>query len=206
MLFRGDSANKARIVSLCLAAAVIYGVVHDQITARLCIEYFTVAHPPLFSATSATVVALCWGVAATAGIGAVFGVVLALVCQAGDAPPLAASLLVGRIARLVAGMAVSAIVAGVSGYVLALHGVVSMPSSFSELIPAVRHNRFIAVWFAHAGSYIAGLYGGSTLVFGIWRERGKPAVLALFPRTPAAAFRSGILVLIAAYIAWRRIA
>jgi len=29
------------IVLLCVAAAVVYGIVHDQITARVCVEYFT---------------------------------------------------------------------------------------------------------------------------------------------------------------------
>jgi hypothetical protein len=27
-----------RIVLLCIAAAIVYGVVHDQVTARICIE------------------------------------------------------------------------------------------------------------------------------------------------------------------------
>jgi len=30
------------IVLLCVIAAVAYGVVHDQITVRVCLEYFTV--------------------------------------------------------------------------------------------------------------------------------------------------------------------
>lgn len=38
--------NAAGIVLLCAVVATTYGVVHDQITARLCIEYFTIDHPP----------------------------------------------------------------------------------------------------------------------------------------------------------------
>lgn len=34
-----------RIVALSVLAAVTYGVLHDQVTARMCLEYFTVAHP-----------------------------------------------------------------------------------------------------------------------------------------------------------------
>lgn len=30
------------IVLLCIASAVVYGILHDQITARLCVEYFTI--------------------------------------------------------------------------------------------------------------------------------------------------------------------
>ena len=36
------------IVLMCVFAAVVYGVIHDQITARVCVEYFTVGHPPIF--------------------------------------------------------------------------------------------------------------------------------------------------------------
>ena len=37
-----------KILLLSLAAVVGYGVLHDQVTARVCPEYFTVGHPPVF--------------------------------------------------------------------------------------------------------------------------------------------------------------
>ena len=79
--------KKLQIVLLSVLAACSYGVIHDQITARLCIEYFTVAHPPLFHTGSTTLLALCWGVSATAGIGAALGVVLAMVSQSDGPTP-----------------------------------------------------------------------------------------------------------------------
>ena len=36
-----------RIVGLTLFAAVVFRVLHDPITARVCIEYFTIGHPPI---------------------------------------------------------------------------------------------------------------------------------------------------------------
>jgi hypothetical protein len=79
--------KKLQIVLLSILAAYTYGVVHDQITARVCVEYFTIAHPPLFHTTSTTLLALCWGVSTTAGIGAAVGVILALVFESdGPAP------------------------------------------------------------------------------------------------------------------------
>jgi hypothetical protein len=38
------------IVLLCVLAAVVYGVLHDQVTARICVEYFTIGHLPIFGA------------------------------------------------------------------------------------------------------------------------------------------------------------
>lgn len=37
------------VVLLCVTSAVAYGVVHDQITARVCVEYFTIDHLPVFT-------------------------------------------------------------------------------------------------------------------------------------------------------------
>ena len=36
------------IVLLCVASAAVYGIVHDQVTARICVEYFTIGHAPVF--------------------------------------------------------------------------------------------------------------------------------------------------------------
>ena len=36
------------IVLLSVLTCVTYGIVHDQITARICVEYFTIGHPPVF--------------------------------------------------------------------------------------------------------------------------------------------------------------
>jgi hypothetical protein len=199
--------NQAKIVLLCVAGAIIYGVLHDQVTARLCIEYFTVAHPPLFpTVTSPTLIALCWGVTATLGIGLVLGVLLALAAQSGSEPPLPASQLLAPIARLLATMAVAAFGADVSGFFLAERGVISIPADFAEAIPLARHHQFMAVWFAHGASYFVGLVGGASIVFRVWRARGRPVFISLLPHSPAEVCIAMILVMIAAYVFWIRFA
>jgi hypothetical protein len=196
--------NRARIVLLCVGAAITYGVLHDQVTARLCIEYFTVAHPPLLSATSPTMVALCWGVAATAGIGTVLGVLLALVAHAGSQPPVAASRLFRPVLKLLMAMAISAVFAGTCGFFLAQHETISIPDALRNAIPPSRHHVFMAVWFAHAASYLVGLGGGALLVFRVWRVRGRPGVLSIFPRSPIAILRATVIITVAAYVLWIR--
>ena len=47
-----------KIVAFCVAAAIAYGILHDQVTAHLCVEYFTIAHPPVFHTESASVMSL----------------------------------------------------------------------------------------------------------------------------------------------------
>ncbi len=196
--------NRAKITLLCVAAAVAYGVVHDQITARLCIEYFTVAHPPIFPVTSPPVIVLCWGVASTIGIGLVFGVLLALVAHSGGEPPLPASRLLRPVMVLLVATAIAAFVSGWCGYLLAQRGVIAIPAGYADVVPAERHHAFMAVWFAHGASYLTGLSGGIILVFRVWRARGGAPVVPLFPRSRAGAIRAAVVVAVAAYILWIR--
>ena len=58
-----------RIIGLCISAAVLYGVAHDQVTARVCVEYFTIGHPRIIATESPTVLGLAWGVIATWWVG-----------------------------------------------------------------------------------------------------------------------------------------
>lgn len=197
--------NKLKIVIVTALAAVAYGILHDQITARLCIEYFTVAHPPLFSATSPTVVAVCWGITATVGFGVILGLILANIAHAGNMPPTRADSLRRPLAKLLASMAIAASTAGLCGYLLARNQIIPIPDGLRSAIPVSRHHLFIAVWFAHCASYIAGLGSGSYIAFRIWKKRGRPFVFALVPSTPAATIRAIVLVIVTGYIIWLRL-
>jgi len=55
------------IVLLCIGSAVMYGVLHDQVTARICVEYFTIGHPPVFPTDDPTLLGIGWGIIATGG-------------------------------------------------------------------------------------------------------------------------------------------
>jgi len=50
------------IILLCVDAAILYGIFHDQVTARLCVEYFTIGHPNIFGTDNPTVLAIAWGI------------------------------------------------------------------------------------------------------------------------------------------------
>jgi hypothetical protein len=196
--------ERAQIVLLSVVAACSYGVIHDQITARLCIEYFTIAHPPLFHTSSPTLLALCWGVAATAGLGAILGVVLALVSQSGGKDPYPVAQLARSILLLLITMGAGAFVAGIAGYELSNRGFVSIPASLAVAIPAHQHDYFMAVWFAHCTSYLLGLGGGALVCFRIWQRRGRPSIIPLYPRTRTASIRAGCIAALAIFIIWSR--
>jgi hypothetical protein len=121
-----------RIILTCVVAAVLYGIVHDQFTAHICVEYFSVFHPPVFSTTSPTLLALGWGVIATWWMGAFLGVLLAFAARTGSRNKMDASELVRPISKLLAAIGLLATVAGLTGYVLASRGAIA-PSGWLAL-------------------------------------------------------------------------
>jgi hypothetical protein len=166
-----------KILLLCIGAAIGYGVVHDQITARICVEYFTVAHPPVFSTDSPTLLGLGWGVIATWWVGAFLGVLLAIAALAGRWPILPASQLKHPVGRLLMGMVAVAVVSGLTGYLLTKQGVVGI-GGWETAIPRSKHNAFAADMWAHSASYLVGFVGGLGLaVRTLWlrwrRTRGS---------------------------------
>jgi len=156
-----------KIVGICTLAAIAYGIIHDQITARICVEYFTVFHPPILGDTqSPTLLAFGWGVIATWWVGVLLGVPLAVAARVGSRPRLTVSDLLPMIRTLLIVMAVCAFVAGVVGY---FWGV--MPSSMATLLPPERYRRFLVDWWAHNASYASGFIGGIVLWITAYRKR-----------------------------------
>lgn len=162
-----------QILLLCVGAAIAYGVVHDQITARICVEYFTVAHPPVFSTDSPTLLGLGWGVIATWWVGAFLGVLLALASLAGNRPTVRAAQLVRPLGCLLTVMAVGAFASGLIGYLLTQQRVVGI-GGWEGAIPEPKHAAFAADLWAHSASYLFGFLGGLGLVFRTGWRRWRP--------------------------------
>lgn len=149
-----------KIVLFAVFAAIMYGILHDQVTAHLCVEYFTIAHPPVFHTQSPFLLALGWGVLATWWVGLPLGVALAVVSRVGSAPKLSLAQLRPWILKLLLSMAGCALVAGLMGALLVATGVVEVPGGWASAIPASKQIAFSADAWAHSASYISGIVGG----------------------------------------------
>lgn len=167
--------HSAAIVVLCIVAACGYGVVHDQITARVCIEYFTVAHPQILAVPteSPTVLGFVWGIVATWWVGLGLGVPLALAAQIGKRPKRYVRDLVFPLGWLLLITGALALIAGISGSILASAGWIVLSGPIADRIRPEHHVRFLADLFAHNMSYFAGSIGGIVLIAGTWRSRGR---------------------------------
>jgi len=161
------------IVALSILAAVSYGILLDQITARVCIEYFTIGHPQVLSVAtnSPTVNGFVWGVIATWWVGFGLGVPLALAARIGDRPKKSVSDLIRPLFVLVGITGTLALCAGIIGYAAASMGWIVLQRPMAVRIPQQLHVPFIADLFAHNMSYAAGAIGGIALSIQTWRSR-----------------------------------
>ena len=161
-------------------------------------------HPPLFPATSPTFLALCWGIAATLFAGLLLGTILALIADSDGLPPTPIRQVFTLLCGLFAIMAAAASVASVAGLELSRQSIIKIPPGFRDLVPADRHDRFMAVWFAHGTSYLVGLSGSCYVILRLWRARGWPRVISVLPRTKWEFARALILAAAAGWAVWFR--
>lgn len=167
--------ESVKIILLCVLAAVVYGILHDQVTARVCIEYFTVGHSPVFDTDSPTLLALGWGIVATWWVGLILGLPAALVSRLGAWPKYTVAGLVRPIGRLMLVMACAALVAGLAGYVVAKTGGVWLVEPLASRVPIAKHNFFLADLWAHLAAYSIGFLGGIVLYGWVLTQRWRMA-------------------------------
>lgn len=161
-----------KIILLCVVAACVYGILHDMVTAQVCVEYFTIGHRPIFGGVrSPILLALGWGVIATWWVGLPLGIMAALAARVGRSFKLKARQLVRPMGILLAIMGSMALMAGIAGYVLARLDVVRLTGWTASRVPQDRHWAFIADLWAHLASYASGVLGGLVFCVGIilWR-------------------------------------
>jgi len=144
---------------LCMAAAVVYAVLQDQVTARICVEYFTIAHTPLSDTQSPTLLALDIGIRASWWFGLLLGIPLALCSRLGDWPKLRARDHLGAILCLFAAAAIVAALTGLAGRWAATAGWVWLTEPMASRVPRERHVDFLTDLWAHNAAYGVGGIG-----------------------------------------------
>lgn len=163
------------IIGLSILSCVIYGVLHDQITARICVEYFTIGHAPLLNTTSPTLLGLGWGVVATWWVGFILGLPLAIASRAGSWPKRSARSLVRPVMILMLVSAACAAIGGAMGHFMARSGQVWLLEPLASRVPQDRHVAFLTDLWAHSASYLVGFVGGVVLVLVIHVGRARAA-------------------------------
>lgn len=170
----GGGGQWALIPLVCVLAACVYGVLHDLVTAHVCVEYFTVFHPPLSGSDSPVIQALTWGVVATWWVGLLLGIPLAFAARLGRAARMPAHRLV---LPLVVALAMCGVIAAVAGFVASqiesfnAYYFPDRASGWRACIDRELWPRFFGVWVAHNASYASGAILGLCLIVWVWKER-----------------------------------
>jgi hypothetical protein len=170
---RPELVNVLSIILLSIAAAVTYGILHDQITARICVEYFTIGHPPVFATDDPTLLGLGWGILATWWVGLILGILLALAARMGPRPKLAARQLVRPLAIMLLIVGAFATLAGLVGHAAAVRGWVVLLEPMASILPRERHVPFITNLWIHLASYAGAFLGGVILCILVFRRRHR---------------------------------
>ena len=153
-----------KIVVLSMLACIFYGILHDQVTARICVEYFTVGHAPIFNTEDPTLLGLGWGVIATWWVGVFLGVPLAAFARIGHRPKCTAVSLIRPITVLMVSTGILAMSGGFVALLAASMGWISLDSEIAARLPADRHTPFLVDFWIHNTSYASGLVGGVFLM------------------------------------------
>ncbi|WP_199590094.1 hypothetical protein [Bremerella cremea] len=174
------------IIGLAILASVAYGVIHDQITARLCVEYFTIGHMPILGGTeNPALLGLAWGFLATWWVGVMLGIPLAFVCQTGSMVKKSAKDLLKPLMVLMFTSGCLAIGAGVVGYLLAANGQVRLMGKMAEKVPPEKHVAFLTDLWIHNASYTGGFLGGIVLMLWVVFDRYRRTHMQVPDRAPA---------------------
>ena len=165
-----------KIIALSVLSAVLYGILHDQVTARVCVEYFTIGHPPVFATESPTLLAFGWGIIATWWVGLLLGIPAALVSRLGPWPKFDAARLLRPIAILLGLMGMISLLAGIAGFFVAQAGGVWLVEPIASRVPAAKHHAFLADLWAHLAAYGVGFLGGIVLCVWVLIRRRQPII------------------------------
>ena len=162
-----------RFAGMGLIAGVCFGVLQDQVSARLCPEYFTLFHPPIPGLNDPTLMGISWGFLGAWWAGLFLGYAAGLVATFGTLPKLTPRDVVRHLLFLMlyVGATVSAI-GGIVWWHAELLGV-SIDPGLGRLLPPEHHRALLVVSCYHFAAYASSLCGSVVLCAWIWRERVK---------------------------------
>ena len=170
-----------RIVGFCVLASILFGVSFDLLSCRVCVEYFTIGHPPVFPTEDPLLLGLAWGVYATWWMGALFGGILAAACTAGSRPPIPARSIVRSVGLGLAGIYAGAVLVWIAIYALGGWAFRHSPSPRPD--PEL-DRRMMASALAHGFAYWAAALFGAGLAVRCLRRRRRPPAAPPLPGVP----------------------
>jgi hypothetical protein len=150
---------------------VCYAILQDQVSARLCVEYFTIFHQPIPGITDPTLIGIGWGFLGSWYGGAIMGVSAGLTCSLGPKAPLPLSVI---FRGMLCVMLTTALVTALTGYAtycnMELFGITLDETVVSPLAPENRRMVFLVANY-HLMAYGVSIVGSIILCLVLARLR-----------------------------------
>jgi len=159
------------IIVLCVFSSVLFGVLHNQVSARVSPEYFTIGHRALIHSTSPTLMGIAWGIYSTWWVGLILGVLLSAAGRMGNWEKRSALSLFKPVAVLLCICGASSLAFGFAGYRLSVSGAIPFLKQMGMAIRPEDQPRFIAALWMHTASYTAAAMGGLILALHVFMQR-----------------------------------
>ena len=151
------------IILLCVAFTMFFGILHNQVSARVSEEYFTVGHRALIHSTSPTLMGIAWGIYSTWWVGLILGVLLVLAGRTGAENKRTAASFVRPLLMLFLFCGAASIAMGYAGYALSSRGTLPFLRGMSGAVESSRQPGYMAALWMHTASYTAAAMGGLIL-------------------------------------------
>ncbi len=162
-----------KITLSTLITELMYGIIHDMITAHLCVEYFTIGHPKIIDSESPVVLAFTWGIVATWWMALPMGLLFASFNHFGKNKSLSYRQVMVLVFKFVLVAFGIAFFAGCLGYFLTESGAIYLLPNIANQIDKTKHSLFLADGWAHVSSYLSGIIGTVVICQLILRKRKK---------------------------------
>ena len=159
------------IILLCLVFSILFGILHNQVSARVSEEYFTIGHRALIQSTSPTLMGIAWGVNSTWWVGLILGVLLALAGRLGNRQRRSAASLIKPLLMLFLVCGTASLLLGFAAYRLSSSGSIPFLKGMTDAIAVHRQPRYMAALWMHTASYTAATMGGLILAVRIVFDR-----------------------------------
>jgi hypothetical protein len=172
-VFAAVGYTRFRFAALGVIAAVGFGMLQDQVSVRLCPEYFTLFHKPIRALTDPTLLGITWGFLGSWWAGVFLGYGAGLIATMGKLPALAPRELIRPLLFLLLAIAAIVAVAGLSVWRHAAMFGVSLEPGLRTMLSPRHHQELLIVACYHFVGYAAAFGGGFVLWAWIWRERIK---------------------------------
>jgi len=160
-----------RAMLLGIAMLSLYGMVQDQVSVRLCPEYFTIYHNPIPGLTEPTLLGIAWGFLGAWWGGALLGYSAGICATAGKSPPWPVSRLIVPMLVVIAFVAAVAAICGFAVQTYLQGFAVTVNAESAEAIPLERRRNVVTVACYHVAAYASAILGSVVLCLWIARKR-----------------------------------